>query len=148
MNKLFSEASAQIISFDPALLEMQDAGLDYFSWVELDSVPRKEVIRTSKALLKACWKRYLVEANPLLVEMGVLDSQAVKLEWLKEVGDKLQDIHSDAYLDVYGAPPAQRIGYYSLRSGSDWIEINNLDSALKEEIQVMAKARVTTSYLK
>jgi hypothetical protein len=148
MNKLFSEASAQIISFDPALLEMQDAGISYFDWVQLDSVPRAEIIRTSKALLKACWKRYSVEANPLLVEMGVLDSQERKLEWLKEVGAALQSINADAYLELYGTEPAQRIGYYTIRSGGDWIEINNLDSALKEEIQAMAKARVTTSYLK
>ncbi len=148
MNKLFSEASAQIISFDPALLEMQDAGLDYFDWVATPEVPRNEVIRTSKALLKACWKRFNVESNPLLVEMGILDSQAVKLEWLKEVGDRLQDIHSDAYLELFGSLPAQRIGYYALRSGSDWIEINNIESALKEEIQAMAKQRITTSYLK
>jgi hypothetical protein len=148
MNKLFSEASSQIISFDPALLEMQDAGISYFDWVELDSVPRKEVIRTSKALLKACWKRFTVEPNPLLVEMGVLDSQERKLEWLKEIGEKLQDVHQNAYLELFGTTPAQRIGYFALRSGSDWIEISNLDSALKEEIQEMAKARVTTSYLK
>jgi hypothetical protein len=148
MNKLFSEAAAQIISFDPALLEMQDNGVGYFDWVATPSVPRQEVIRTSKALLKACWKRFVVEPNPLLVEMGVLDSQERKLEWLKDVGNALQDAHSDAYLELYGTLPAQRIGFYALRSGSDWIEINNIDSALKSEIQAMAKARVTTSYLK
>jgi hypothetical protein len=148
MNKLFSEASAQIISFDPALLEMQDNGISYFDWVAMDSVPRAEVIRTSKALLKACWKRYLTVPNPLLVEMGVLDSQAAKLEWLKEVGEQLQNIHSDAFLELKGVLPAQRIGFFTIRSGQDWIEISNIDSALKTEIQEMAKARVTTSYLK
>ena len=148
MNKLFAESLAQIVTFDPALLEMQDAGISYFDWVGTNSVPRGEVIRTSKALLKAAWKRYLVEANPLLVEMGVLDSQATKLEWLKEVGDCLQEVHANACLELYGTAPAQKIGYYTIRSGSDWIEINNIDSALKVEIQELAKVRVTTSYLK
>jgi hypothetical protein len=148
MNKLFTEAAAQIISFDPALLEMQDNGINYFDWVAMDSVPRAEVIRTSKALLKACWKRFNIEANPLLVEMGVLDSQETKLGWLKEVGDALQAIHADAYLEMYGSEPSQRIGFFTIRSGSDWIEISNIDSALKTEIQNLAKARVTTSYLK
>lgn len=148
MNKLFAESMSNIVTFDPALLEMQDAGIDYFQWVNMESVPRKEVIRTTKALLKAAWKRYLVEANPLLVEMGVLDSQATKLEWLKEVGAELQEVHANAYLELYGTPPAQKIGYYTIRSGSEWIEINNIESALKLEIQELAKVRVTTSYLK
>jgi hypothetical protein len=148
MNKLFSEASSQIISFDPALLEMQDNGVGYFDWVATPSVPRAEVIRTSKALLKACWKRYIIVPNALLVEMGVLDSQEQKLIWLREVGEALQNIHSDAYLELYGTTPNQKIGYYTIRNGSDWIEINNLESACKPEIQEMAKTRVTTSYLK
>jgi hypothetical protein len=148
MNKLFAESMANIVTFDPALLEMQDAGVSYFDWVKTDSVPRKEVIRTTKALLKACWKRYLLEANPLLVEMGVSDSQETKLAWLKEVGEALQDVHSKAHLELYGTPPAQKIGYYTIRSGSEWIEINNIDSAMKTEIQDLAKVRVTTSYLK
>lgn len=148
MNKLFIEALSQISAFDPALLEMQDKGMDFFSWAKMREVPRQEVIRTSKALLKACWKRFSIEANPLLVEMGVCDSQETKLSWLKEVGETLQAIHSDAYLELNGTVPAQKIGYYTVRSGSDWIEINNLESAQKAEIQAMAKTRVTTSYLK
>ena len=147
-NKLFIESLAQIATFDPALLEMQDKGINYFDWVELKEVPRQEVIRTSKALLKAAWKRFSVVGNPLLVEMGVVDSQEVKLTWLKEVGETLQNIHADAYLEMNGTLPAQRIGFYTVRSGSDWIEINNIESALKEEIQAMAKTRTTTSYLK
>lgn len=148
MNKLFIEALTQIAAFDPALLEMQDNSLDYFEWVQNPAIPRAEVIRTSKSLLKASWKRFNIEANPLLVEMGVCDSQEVKLAWLKDVGNALQTVHAEAFLELYGTEPAQRIGYFTIRSGSEWIEVNNLDSALKQELQDMAKARVTTSYLK
>lgn len=148
MNRIFEEAMTSLAAFDPALLEMQDEGIPYLEWVQIEAVPRAEVIRTSKALLKACWKRANIESNPLLVEMGIVPSKEDKMAELKGAGDLLQEIHAKAHEALYGRPPAQRIGYYTIRSGTEWIEISNLESAQKQEIQEMAKTRVTTSYLK
>ncbi len=145
-NTLFLEALNASSAFDPLLREAASKKISFEVLATSNEVPARERMRVTKAVARNLFKRYLIEAEPMLVEDGIALSQEDKIPLLEDAMGQLQKFYHDAYLETNNAPPSAPLGYFAVRSGEEWVEIHSLKSALNPDIQALRNRAQETNY--